>query len=313
MRIIFFGTSLFAAKILESFLDLPHELVAIVTREDKPQGRDLKLGFSPVKNAATALFKNCPLFQPDKVSTLEFAKILSDLSPDLFFVVAYGEILKDFILKIPKKASVNLHVSLLPKLRGAAPMQRALMQGDLESGITFIEMALQMDAGDILLQKSMKIPLDMNFGEFEDEMIELSSKSLSEFLENFDQYYLQKQVQNEQLATYAPKILSEDAKINWNRSVLDVYNQIRALSPSPGAYTELEIGSNVKRFKILKASLESTLRLKPGELFLDSVSIVIGAQNGALSLELVQIEGKKEMSVKEFLLGAPKFLRIKGF
>lgn len=307
MKIVFFGTSHFSAAILKFLYSLPHEICAVVTRVDKPQGRDLRMGASPVKQILPALSTQISILQPEKASTDEFAALLKTFKADLFLVVAYGEILKESILSIPTKASVNIHTSLLPKYRGAAPIQRCLMNGDLESGVTFMEMVLKMDAGDILLQERVGVPEDMDMASLEASLLSASQRRLAEFLEHFDEYYAKKIPQSEKGVSFAAKITSEDCVIDWSKSSVQIHNQIRALSPSPGAYTKIQFGSEIKRFKILKArSLQDAHKQPFGYIWIQNSSLYVAAGVGVVELLEVQIEGKRSMLVSDFLRGVPK-------
>ncbi len=312
MKIVFFGTSEFSAEILSFLHDLPCEIVAIVTRTDKPQGRSLKMGISPVKQVSLSLFPDIPLFQPEKASTDDFCHQLALLKPDLFFVVAYGEILKMNLLSVPKKACVNIHTSLLPKYRGAAPIQRCLMQGDLISGVTFMEMVLQMDAGDIFLQEQVVVSHEMNKIELERALLEAVKKRLPDFLLHFDEYYACKKKQKEEDVTIASKITSKDCIIDWNNSVLTLHNQVRALSPLPGAYVVIKIGDQEKRLKILKTipHKDPHASCSLGSVEIQNNSLLIAAKDGFLELLEVQVEGKKAMRTEDFLRGTSKKISL---
>lgn len=311
MRIVFFGTSCFSAEILRFLSTLPHQIVGVVTRTDKPQGRDLKLGVSPVKKLLLSEFPQIPLFQPEKASTEAFCDQIRSLKPDLFLVVAYGEILKSNILSLPAKACINIHTSLLPKYRGAAPIQRALINGEAFSGVTFMEMALKMDAGDILLQEVVPISKEMNAVDLESSLLEASKRRLPEFLAHFDSYYSVKEAQNESNVTFAAKITPPDSLIDWAQSSLEIHNRIRALSPSPGAYVNLEFGPQIKRLKILKSCpFVSLEKESPGKIQINRNSFRIFTGDGFLELLEVQLEGKRVMSVEEFLRGVPKHLSL---
>ncbi len=309
MRIVFFGTSRFSAQVLETLASLDHEIVGIVTRPDKPQGRSLKLRPSPVKEFAQENL-SVPFFQPEKASLDSFCEDLKELKPDLFLVVAYGEILRQNILSVPAKACVNIHTSLLPKYRGASPMQGCLMHGDEVSGVTFMEMALKMDAGDILKQEVVKVPLSMNVEQLEASLLGATRAALSDLLERFDFYYAKKRKQKEEEVTFVSKITSEDCVLNWERSVEENHNRVRALSPNPGVFIKLKVGAEVKRLKILESYPEVGSSDKEGVVFLEKNSMKISCRNGFLSLLRVQLEGKKAMSVGDFLRGISKPLSI---
>lgn len=311
MKIIFFGTSRFSAEILAFLQTLPHEIAAIVTRTDKPQGRDLRCQPSPVKQKALAICPNIPLLQPEKASEDAFCEILRAFQADIFLVVAYGEILKNNILSLPTRACINIHTSLLPRYRGAAPIQRCLMQGEVLSGVTFMEMALKMDAGDVLLQEEVPISLEMDHVSLENALLQATLKRLPEFLDNFDAYYAKKKMQQEELVTFAPKILSEDCLLDVSKNAEILQNQIRGLAPAPGAYVLLQLGSQVKRLKILKSRVLQEKPLKEvGTFWVENSSLYLAVTQGSLELLEVQLEGKKAMRVEEFLRGMPKHFSI---
>jgi methionyl-tRNA formyltransferase len=311
MKVVFFGTPQFSAEILEFLTKLPLELCAIVTRVDKPKGRSLKLGVSPVKEKAQLICPDIPLLQPERASAETFCKELSSFNADLFFVVAYGEILKDEVLSIPKKACINVHTSLLPKYRGAAPMQRCIMAGEIESGVTFMEMVLKMDAGDLLIQEKVSVTSDMNVASLESLILEASKKRLPEFLANFDEYYSKKIAQNESEVTFASKITPEDSVIDLTNDAKIIHDQVRGLSPSPGAYVKVKFGPQIKRLKILKTIpyLNSTQH-QPGDVWIENLTLYFAVGKGYLEIQEVQLEGKKPMQTRDFLRGVPKHFTL---
>jgi len=306
MKIVFFGTSSFAVGILESLVSSGHSIAAIVTRPDRPIGRNLKLTHSPVKEYALKFLPNIPLFEPEKASTDAFCETVKSFSPDLFLVVAYGEIIKQNLLSIPGKGCVNIHTSLLPEYRGAAPVRRCLMDGKTVSGVTFIEMVLKMDAGAVLKQETVSIPEDMNFAELEETLLTLSKKILPEFLDNFDRYWSLRKEQDETKVSFAAKISPEDCVIDWSNTAKVVRNQIRGLSPYPGVFIRIKFGEEIKRLKILSAAICNEPVSKSGELYVDRAKIRISCSDGFLEPLWVQLEGKKAMKVDDFLRGVSK-------
>lgn len=311
MRIVFFGTSRFAAAILESLLQNQYNIIAVVTRVDSKQGRNLSLTYSPVKNLALS-FPSIPIFQPEKASASDFISAIAALQPDLFLVVAYGKILRETLLAIPKRGSINVHSSLLPKYRGAAPIQRALMNGEEKSGVTIIEITPEMDAGDILEKTSIFIPPDMTFGELENEMILASCKILPQVIQSIESGVIRKHRQDHKAATYAHKIDKKDLKILWMKPAYTLHNQIRAFSPEPGAWSDLIFSNGIKkRLKILKSCAHPSFVMPPATIieYTESRWLVSCGQESALEILLVQLEGKKRCSFKEFVRGN----KIKGF
>ena len=304
MRIVFLGTSSFAAKTLTFLKVCGAEVVAVITRPDRPRGRSPQPLPPPVKVEALKAFPDVPIFQPEKASTSEFAEELKSLHPDLFVVVAYGEIIKKNLLEIPPKGSVNIHASLLPKYRGAAPMQRALMDGVNETGVTIIEMTPQMDAGDVLASASLSVPLEMCLGDLEPKLCELGCQTLLHVLEQIESGTVKKVPQEHAQATLAPKIKPEEEQIFWDKPAISIHNLIRALSPRPGAWATILINGEVKRLKIIRSAVVLNMSGMPGEnLKFNKEGWIVACSFGALRLLEVQLEGKKALSTEEFIRG----------
>lgn len=286
MKIVFFGTSAFAARIFSYLVHQGANIVAVVTRTDKPRGRSLQLLPPPVKEEA--LKTGLPIHQPAKASTLEFAEVLKSYNPDLFIVAAYGEIIKQFILDIPRFPPINVHPSLLPKYRGAAPMQRCLMDGEKETGVTIMQMVLEMDAGDILEVVKILVPETMTWGELDLKLSELAGPALLKVIQDLEKGTVKRTPQDPAKATFAPKITPEETQIDWNRPKEQVHNLIHALSPSPGAWCWVEVGGEKKRMKIKKSLIAK-----------DPDGWIVHG----LKLFEVQLEGKKSLTAEEFLRG----------
>ncbi|MEN9344334.1 MAG: methionyl-tRNA formyltransferase [Chlamydiota bacterium] len=313
MRIVFFGTSSFAAFVLEQLMKQGCNIVAVITRPDRPQGRKLQLSSSPVKEMVLSHFSSIPLFQPIKASDPAFAEQLASFNADLFVVVAYGEIIKENLLSMPSLGCINIHASLLPSFRGAAPMQRALMEGVKETGITIIEMVKEMDAGPILAIEAIPVPISVNLGELEEKLRVLAVKLVLQVIEKLVSGSVVKKEQDHALATLAPKLHAEEEKINWNLPAETIHNQIRALSPSPGAWCLIEIGSSgSKRLKIKKTAIISGIQGPPGTLIQKSKSEwLVTCGQDALQLLEVQLEGKKSMPASDCFRGLPSEVKIK--
>lgn len=311
MKIIYFGTPYFAAEVLKFLIENGVEVLAIVTKPDRPRGRSGKPAFSAVKELATTIYSDIPLYQPDKASTPAFEEEMSKYGADLFVVVAYGEIMKQPLLDLPKERCINLHASFLPKYRGAAPIQFALLDGAKETGVTIIEMVLKMDAGDILAQEKIPIPQEMNCAELEEKLCILGGKTLLRVIRKFPQHHAQKKPQNPLDATYVQKIDSSMAEINWSQPAETIHNQVRAFSPRPGAWTEVEINGQWKRLKIFKTKVVDG-KGKPGTtLSFSKNEWVLACRDKALSLLELQLEGKKRLSIEDFALAfqqPPKFI-----
>lgn len=302
MKVVFFGTSSFAAKVLEHLLNTKINIIAIVTRPDRPSGRGLVLSPSPVKQIA--LKTNIPLLQPPKASTEEFANTLKGLDADLFLVVAYGEIIKDYLLKIPKKDCINVHASLLPKYRGASPIRSTLLNGEEETGITIISMNPKMDEGDMVYKKAFKIPQEMDFGELNGKLTDLACESVVAVIKDFKNDDVKRIPQNHSLATYTNKISTKDAEIKWDMPASKIHNLIRAFAPSPGAWCFIQIDNQRKRFKITKAKILVESHGELGNIsIIDKQKIIVSCKENSLELLEVQLEGKKRMPVDQFLRG----------
>lgn len=303
MKVIFFGTPGFAASVLDYLCQNGVEVVAVVSKPDKAKGRSTKLVATPVKVVAERL--SIPLFQPEKASADEFIECMKGYDADLFVVVAYGEIMKQALLDVPRLASINAHASLLPKYRGAAPIQRAVINDEEETGITIMHMAKKMDAGDIIKMSALKIGSEDTFGEVEKGLCELSCHLLLEVIHDFEKGIEERTVQDESLVTFAPKIELEDCEINWNASAQEIHNLVRGVNPYPGAWSFVNLRGETKRLKIVKTRIvDEELNLKTGEIMVDRKrGVFIGCGQGVLSLELLQLEGKRVMTAIEFASG----------
>lgn len=302
MKIVFFGTSPFAAKALTRLIEQGYEIAAVVTRPDRSKGRNLQSSAPPVKEAVSKL--NIPIFQPEKASAPEFAETLRQFDADLFIVIAYGEIIKKNLLEMPKLGCINVHASLLPKYRGAAPIHRCLMAGEKETGITIIAMSPEMDAGDILAIQGIPIPEEMTFAELEAALCDLSVKMLVDVISQFERDEVVRTPQNHSLATFAPKMTPEDEKIDWSKPAKAVHDQIRALSPFPGAWCTVKIGDESKRLKIKKSKIIPGNSAEPGTILsFGKDGWVVACGKDALRLIEVQLEGKKAMTAEECMRG----------
>ena len=299
MKIVFMGTPDFAKESLKAVYNDGHEILAVVTNPDRPKGRGMKLMASPVKEFA--IEKKLKIYQPEKIrGNLEFLDEVRKLKPDVICVVAYGKILPQEILEIPKLGCINVHGSLLPHHRGGAPIQRAIINGDKKTGVTIMEMVKKMDAGS--MYASSEIPIldsDNNSSLF--EKLAIIGKNL--LMENIEDIYNGKNegiMQNEEEATISPNIAPEEEKINFNIDARKVFNLIRGLSDEPGAYCEY----NGQRIKIYKASIEKNdSDASPGTIINIKKSLIVKCKTDAISILELQIPGKKRMNVKDFLNG----------
>ena len=300
-RIIFMGTPDFAVPSLQALLDHGEEVVAVVCQPDKPKGRGRKLSPPPVKELALAA--GLPVLQPTKVRTPEFLEELRSYQPDLMVVTAYGRILTGPVLNLPRLGTINVHGSLLPKYRGAAPVQWAVLNGDPETGITIMQMDEGMDTGDILLPGSLAIVPDDTAGTLAVKMAQLGGRLLIESLERLKAGNLPPRKQDDSLATPDPPLTKELSAIDWHRSAREISCQIRGLDPWPMAHTTLE-GKWLRFFAPLV--IPGPVREAPGTLCrADKTGLTVATGEGYLRLGEVQLEGAKRMSADAFLRGRP--------
>lgn len=301
MRVVYFGTPQFAAKVLDFLCEQHVHIVAVISKPDKAHGRSHKAQPVPVKLIAEKWA--LPIFQPEKVSAEGFAPTLQALEADLFVVVAYGEILKQHVLNMPAKACINLHASLLPKYRGAAPIQHAILQGETATGVTIMHMVRKMDAGEILSQVTTPITPEMTYGELEQKLCQIGAPALLNVLQKFTHAVPPCTPQDEALVTMAPKIELEDCQINWSLPAVQIHNLIRGVNPEPGAWCQIQIGDQKKRLKVFLSKIHPE-SFPPAELH--SKQFLIGTGKGSLELMEVQLEGKKRMPAADFFRGLPK-------
>ncbi len=299
MNIVFMGTPDFAVPSLEIIASSPIcNIVAVVSQPDKPKGRGRTLSPTPVKEVAERF--SLPILQPVKASDHLFIEAVRKLSPDLIVVVAYGQILKKELLDIPPKGCINLHGSLLPKYRGAAPIQRAVMNGEKITGVSTMLLNEGMDEGDILLKKEIKIEERDTAGTLFDRLKGVGAELLLETIKGLKDNRLEPIPQDSSLATYAPKISKEECLINWGEEGEKITNLIRGLTPFPGAYTFL----NGKRVIISSAAKGDRFKGKPGELSVAGKdTLLVATATESLRINMVKPEGKREMSVAEFMAG----------
>lgn len=295
------GTPEFAVPSLRALLRSEHEVVAVITQPDRPKGRHLHLSPSLVKELA--LENHLTLLQPPTLNDESFKRKIDELRPDLVIVVAYGQIIPGWLLRLPRYGCVNVHASLLPRYRGAAPIQRVIMDGCEITGVTMMFMDEGLDTGDILLQSAIPIAPDDTAGDLSEKLSRLGAELLLTTIEGLSREAITPVVQDERLATHAPKVEKEEALIDWSLSAESIRNLIRALNPQPGAYTFYR----GKRLKIWEALSGESSRedLKPGIVFdVDArKGFVVGCGQGELLVSRVQLEGKQAMTATEFCRG----------
>jgi len=305
LRIIFMGTAELACASLQALLDTPDfKILAAVTQPDRPAGRDMKLQPSPVKKVA--LSANLPVLQPGRACNPEFLEELRKLAPDLIVVAAYGQILPVPLLELPRFGCINVHTSLLPKYRGAAPIQWALMNGDTETGVTIMKIAPALDSGDILSQQTTPITDDDNAETLHDRLAAIGAGLLIPTIRDFVSGKITPRPQDESQATHVKKITKEDGRIDWTQPARVLWNRARAFTPWPGAFTFLPADPKPLLLKIWQAQVEENRHDTPGKILTaDKSGIVVACGHGALRILTLQREGGRRMNAAEFLAGHP--------
>ncbi|BDQ02478.1 methionyl-tRNA formyltransferase [Ignavibacterium sp.] len=297
MRIVFMGTPDFSIPSLNAIYQSKHDLIAVVTTPDKERGRGQKVTFTPVKQFAVE--NNIPVFQPEKLKgNDEFVNQMKELQPDLFVVVAF-RILPKEIFEIPKYGSFNLHASLLPKYRGAAPIQWAIIKGETETGLTTFKLAEKVDTGNIYLQVKVPVYPEDNFGTLHDRLSELGADVVMKTISLIESGNYQLLPQDDSLASPAPKITKEICKIDWNKPAEEIHNLVRGLSPYPAAF----FVHNEKVIKVYKTEVVKEIKLAPAEFHQTKKELIVGCGKDAIKILEIQQEGKKRMSIEEFLRG----------
>jgi methionyl-tRNA formyltransferase len=304
LRIIFMGTAELSGASLEKLAaDRRFQVVAVVTQPDKPKGRDLKLTPSPVKVLAEKL--NLPVLQPLKAREEKFIAELRALKPDLIVVVAYGQILPQALLDVPPHGCINVHTSLLPKYRGAAPIQWAIADGNAETGVTLMQMDAGLDTGPILATRRTPILLADDSQTLHDRLAELGAELLVETLPDYISGKIQPQPQPAEGSTYAAKIKKEDGKIDWNLPATHIWNRLRAFTPWPGALALLHTEGKTQLLKIWQAEVLSKAGDPGTVLAADKTGIVVGCGEDALRILELQREGGRRLTAEQFLAGHP--------
>ena len=296
MRIVFIGTGEIGVPTLAALQTSDDNLAGVVTQPDKPVGRDQKIAPTPVKKAIAG--EKLPVLQPSRIRDSDAIREIRNLAPDVIVVMAYGQILPPDILQIPTIACLNLHASLLPRWRGAAPIQAAVAAGDRESGITVMYMDEGLDTGDILLQRKVQLSPDETGSSLHDRLAAIAPDALKASLELLTAGNAPRTPQRNELATYAPKLRREDGRIDWNEPAETIERKIRAYNPWPGAFTSI----NGRNLKVFRASIVEQSGAS-GQILRSDNELVIAAGDRALSLDEVQLEGKRRMSATEFLRG----------
>lgn len=302
MKILFMGTPDFAVFSLRALVEAGEQVVGVVTQPDKPQGRGYTLTPPPVKVYAQE--RGIPVYQPKTLRDEAFASLLADVDPDLIVVVAFGKILPESVLNYPKHGCINVHGSLLPAYRGAAPMQRAIMDGCTQTGITTMFMDVGLDTGDMLLRDTVDVHPNDNFEDVHDRLGECGAQTLLRTLSALRNGTLKRIKQDDAMATYADKIGKADLRVDFGHTAQALHNRIRGLSPVPLAFTHLPDGKMLKILEAHPVSGPNTTDAVPGTvLSLENGEITVACGEGALAITRVLPEGKGRMSAADFIRG----------
>ena len=303
MRIVFIGTGEIGVPVLRTLLEATeHEVIGAVTQPDKPVGRAQQIQASPIKQTLAA--SSIPIFQPRKIREEAAVAEIRALAPDVIVVMAYGQILPKSVLDLPRVACLNLHASLLPRHRGAAPIQAALTAGDRQTGITVMYMSEGLDTGDILSVAPLEISPNDTGGSLHDRLAQLAPAALLPALAQLAHGTAPRAPQDETIATYAPKLERAHGRIDWTDDAENIERKIRAFDPWPGTFTEItDPAKKTRHLKIFRATPLPEIAAAPGTIFRPNDSVVIATGRGGLRLEEVQLEGKRRMPAAEFFRG----------
>jgi methionyl-tRNA formyltransferase len=304
LRIVFMGAPELACASLQALVACPaFQVVGVVTQPDRPKGRDLKLQPTPVKELA--LREHLPILQPEKARNEAFLAELHAWAPELIAVAAYGQILPKAILDMPRFGCLNVHTSLLPRYRGPAPIQWAIINGDAETGVTIMKIAPALDTGDVLAQESTPIGPEDNSAILHDRLAKIGAELLVRSIPDYITGNLVPRPQPPEGATYAPKISKQDGRVDWQQPARAIWNRVRGLMPWPGAYTHLPGSPQPHTLKIWQAEVLSS-QGSPGEVLqADKNGVVVACGEGALRILSLQREGGRRLKAQEFLAGHP--------
>ncbi|PIU79037.1 MAG: methionyl-tRNA formyltransferase [Candidatus Moranbacteria bacterium CG_4_10_14_3_um_filter_44_15] len=309
-KIIFFGTSDFAAVILKALIKNGFNVVAVFTQPDKKIGRKQETIFSPVKKLAFG--KKIKIFQPENLRNESLIGKIREIGVDLIIVAAYGKILPKEILKIPRYGSVNVHASLLPKYRGASPVQGAILGGEKETGVTLMLMNEKMDKGDVLMQEKIQVGESETAKNLLGKLGRLGAKMLVGFVPDWISGEIKPQPPDETKATYCKPIGRKDGRINWSEPAEEIYRKHRAYQPWPGIFTSYDKNGRLFRLKLISISAEqkASAGKKPGEVVKYGQDVGVQTGKGLILLKKIQLEGKKPMSINDFIRGNQNFIGI---
>ncbi len=297
MRIMFMGTPDFAAVSLKALIEEGYDVAGVVSQPDKPKGRGMNVEPTPVKKVAMEY--NIPVFQPESLKNGELQSVLEEVKPDIIIVVAYGKILPEYVLNYPKYGCVNGHASILPKYRGAAPIQRVIIDGEAETGVSAMKMEKGLDTGDIIIVEKIKIEDDDTAETLHDKLAVVGARVLIKTIERYKKGDFSSEKQDDTKATYAAMLTKGEGEINWDRTNKEVFNLIRGMDSWPMAYTYY-MG---KRFVPYECEKVEGIG-KPGEIIsVTKEGITVATREGAIKIKAVKFDGKKKMSVKDYLVG----------
>ncbi|GAA0707914.1 methionyl-tRNA formyltransferase [Paraclostridium ghonii] len=299
MKIVFMGTPEFAVPCLQKIIDEGHEVVSVVTQPDKPKGRGKKLAMPPVKELA--LKYDIPVYQPLKAREESFVETLKEINPELIVVVAFGQILPKSILDIPKYGCVNVHASLLPRYRGAAPLNWVIINGEEKTGVTTMYMDEGLDTGDMILKSEIPLDDEITAGELHDKMMIDGAQVLKETIDLISKGQASREKQNNEDTCYSPIMNKSLGNIDWNKSAKDIHNLIRGINPWPSAYTTYEAQTmKIWKTKVINKNSDK----KPGTILsVDKEGIEVSTGEGSIQIKEIQMSGKKRMEVHEYIKG----------
>lgn len=301
MKIVFMGTPDFAVGSLQALAESgKHEIIAVVTQPDRPKGRGRQMLMTPVKEYA--LSQGYDVYQPQKVKTPEFVELLRNLSPELIVVAAFGQLLSQEILELPEYGCINVHASLLPKYRGAAPIHYAILNGEKESGVTIMQMDIGMDTGDMLEKVAVPITENMTMGELHDELKVKGAQLLLDTIDKIAAHTVSAEKQDQDEATYASLLQRSMEKIDWSKDAVQIHNLIRGFNPAPGAFTKLPDGKTLKIW--LSRLTDKNTAAEPGTVVeVTKHSFFVACGDKVLEITEVQPESKKRMTAQVFCNG----------
>ena len=306
MVIVFFGTPQFAVPTLLHLLDSRHSVAGVVTQPDRPRGRGQKIVDAPVK--ATAVARGLPVLQPDRLRDPAVMETMRQWQPDLGVVVAYGKLIPEELLRVPRHGMINVHASLLPKYRGAAPVPRAVIDGETVTGVTIMQVVGALDAGDMLAKLTRAIQPDDTSDAVERDLSEMGARLLLDVVDQIDAGSVSPEPQDDALSSYAPRLRKEEGLIDWSLRARAIHDRVRGLSPWPHAYTYLE-GARIilLRTHVVGGNGERARAAVPGEVVevtRDAIHVATG-HGGAVAIDELQAEGRKPVKTRDFLAGRP--------